>query len=261
MTPGHHGAVRGFAAMSQRPLPCVSMTEAALPRPSRFPWLIPAAIFVVVLAALIGVVLFAREAGKSDAPPQPGAFVAPSGIPYTAYDVESSQDGKLKVATGTGRDITSSEMNLPSTTRVWLMEPATAADLNPLLIVNAIGIANEVRNYTIKMMVFSKPTGAISFENPFLSVADGFVGHETSRDTKERVVVSVLLESFDGRDGVTKTSTGAGTLYVDPDAPIRLIRLATPGDIQPGDRIALHHDAHGKPDSSLGVLVLQGGAR
>jgi len=224
------------------------MTESALPRPARFPWLLPATIFLLVLAALGAVILFAREAGKSEAPPKPPEFSAPASLPYTAYDVESSTNGRLKVTTGTGREANSIELDLSSGARIWRMAPATAADIAPPLLVNVVGIPNEVRNYTIRMVVFAAPEGAVSFEDPFLALADGFVGHETSRDPRERVVSSALLESFDGRNGVTKTSTGAGTLYVDEGAPIRLLKSAQPGDIEPGDRIALRHNAAGQPD-------------
>lgn len=237
------------------------MTEQALPRPSRFPWLLPAGIFVVVLAALIGVIVFARESSKSDAPPQPPAFVAPELQTYTAYDVESNDGGRLKVSSGTAQTATSTDLELPAGTRVWVMESAAAADLQPPLKVNVIGIPNEVRNYTIRMMVAAEPDGPVTFEDPFIALYDGFYGHETSRDTRERVVLSVLLESFDGRDGVTRTANGPGTLYIDDGAPLRIVRAAAPTDIEPGDRIALRHGTGGQPDASLGVLVLRGGAR
>ena len=237
------------------------MTESVLPRPSRFPWLLPAGIFAVVLAILIAVVLFARESAKSEAPPQPPAFSAPASLPYIAYDVERSEGGRLQVSTGNARDVTSSELVLAPGTSVWLFDVATAADLQPPLLVNVIAIPNEVRNYTIKTMAFAPPQGTVTFEEPFLALADGFFGHETSRDQKERVVASSLLETFDGRNGVTKTSTGPGTLYVDEGAPIRLLRTGEPTEIEPGDRIALHPDANGNPDPAQGVFVLVGGAR
>ncbi|MGE0600457.1 MAG: hypothetical protein AB7J35_15005 [Dehalococcoidia bacterium] len=237
------------------------MTESALPRPSRFPWLIPAVIFVVVLAALIGVLVFAREASKSEAPPEPGAFVPPPPLDYVAYNVERSDGGVLKVTSGIGRDSTSLDINLPAGTRVWMLEPATAADLKPPLVVSVVAIQNEVRNYTIRMLAFAAPQGDVVVNGQPIPLADGFLGHETSRDATERTVISELLESFDGRNGVTKTSTGPGTLYVDENAPIRLLRTGTPDEIQPGDRIAIHPAADGSPDPSRGVLVLTGGAK
>lgn len=237
------------------------MTEQVLPRPSRFPWLLPVALFAVVLAALVAVIVFARESSKSDAPPQPPAFVAPELTTYTAYDVEANDGGKLKVSSGAAQTASSGDLELPAGTRVWVMEPATAADLQPPLKVNVIGIPNEVRNYTIRVMVAAKPEGAVSFDEPFIELFDGFYGHETSRDARERVVLSVLLESFDGRDGITQTANGPGTLYIDEGAPLRVVSAAEPSGIEPGDRLALRHGADGQPDPALGVLVLRGGAR
>lgn len=237
------------------------MTESALPRPSRFPWLIPAVIFAVVLAALIAVLIFAREASKSEAPPEPAAFVPPPPLDYLAYDVQRSDGGTLTLTSGGGRDSTTLDLALPAGNRVWILAPATAADLEPPLVVSVIAIQNEVRNYTIRMMAFAPPEGEVVVDGQPIPLADGFLGHETSRDPKERTVVSALLESFDGRNGVTKTSTGPGTLFVDDSAAIRLLRAGTPGEIQPGDRIAVHLGTDGSPDASKGVLVLSGGAR
>lgn len=254
-------AVLALCGPQLRRLPFGLMTESAPPRPSRFPWLLPAAIFVMVLGALIAVVVLAREAGKSDAPPQPESFVPPSGLPYTAYDVERSEAGKLKVTSGTAREAVSIELAIPAGTRVWLLEPATAADLKPPLVANVIAVQNEVRNYTIRLMAFAPPQGDVSFDGAPLTLADGFLGHETSRDPRERTVASALLKSFDGRNGVTQTSTGPGTLYVDAEAPVGLLRGGQPQDIQPGDRIAVRPGPDGKPDVSQGVFVLTGGAR
>ncbi|MGE3076193.1 MAG: hypothetical protein AB7N24_09955 [Dehalococcoidia bacterium] len=237
------------------------MTESALPRPSRFPWLIPAVIFMVVLAALIAVLVFAREASKSEAPPEPAAFVPPPPLDYVGYSVERADAGALKLTSGIGREAISIDVNLPANTRVWMLEPATAADLKPPLVVSVVAIQNEVRNYTIRMLAFASPQGDVVVDGKPIPLADGFLGHETSRDPTERTVISELLESFDGRNGVTKTSTGPGTLYVDENAPIRLLRAGSVDEIEPGDRIAIHRAADGSPDPSRGVLVLSGGAK
>jgi hypothetical protein len=36
-------------------------------------------------------------------------------------------------------------------------------------------------------------------------------------------MVSAVLKSFDGRNGVTRTANGPGTIFVDEGAPIRLL--------------------------------------
>ena len=237
------------------------MTEQALPRPARFPWLVPVLLLVVLIAALVGVILFAREAGKSEAPPEPRAFVAPQLKTYTAFDVEENAGGNLKVSSGRAQDASSSDLAIPPGTRIWFMEPIAPDAVKPPLRVNVVAIPKEVRNYTMRMLVLVPESGPVSVESPILPLVDGFFGYEASRDLRERVVLSVLLTSFDGRDGVTSTANGAGTLYIDPGAPVRLVRSGTPGEIAPGDRLAIHNAADGSPDLSAGVLVLVGGAK
>ena len=238
------------------------MTESALPPPSRFPaWALPAGLAVALLAMLLGIVLFARQAGKSDVPPEPGAFQRPANRDYQGYDVEASENGAVKLTTGAGQQSVTVDIQLGNSDRIWLLDAATAADLKPPLIVNVISIPNEVRNYTIRLMAFAPAPANVTFDGDFIPLADGFAGYEPSRDTNERAVVSAILESFDGRNGVTRTSTGPGTLYIDAGAPIRLLRQGAATDVKPGDRVALHLDAQGKPDPSRGVLVLTGGAR
>jgi hypothetical protein len=231
------------------------MTEQALPPPSRYPWLVPVAIFVVVLAALAGVIVLARQAGQSDAPPEPPKFQLPQILDYAAYDVEAVSGTSMRLSSGTGKDVTTIEVPLAPDTRIWLLQPVTAADLKPPLVFNAVSVTNEVRNYAITLFAFA-PAQANQSADGLIPLADGFYGYETSRDTTERAVVSGILTSFDGRNGVTQTASGPGTLYVDAGAPVRLLRKGTAAEISPSDRVALHLDASGKPDPSKGVLVL-----
>lgn len=238
------------------------MTESALPKPSRFPpWVLPASLAVLLLAMLLGVVAFAREAGKTDVPPEPGTFQLPPGLGYLAYDVQQAANGTLTLTSGTGSQAATSSVTLGASDRVWLLQEAAIADVKPPLVVNVVAIQNEVRNYTIHLLAFGQVPATVNFDGPFIPLADGFGGHETSRESAERVVVSAVLESFDGRNGLTKSSAGAGTLYLDPGSPIRMIRPGSAGDIQPGDRVAFHTDDGGKPDPSQGVLVLPGPRR
>lgn len=238
------------------------MTESALPKPSRFPpWALPAGLAVALLAMLLGVVVFAREAGKTDVPPEPAAFRQPPGLGYAAFDVQQSANGALTLTSGTGSQATTASVTLGASDRVWLLQEAAIGDVKPPMVVNVVAIQNEVRNYTIHLMAFAPVPASLDFDAAFIPLADGFGGYETSRDTNERVLVSAVLESFDGRNGVTKASTGAGTLYLDPGAPIRIIKQGSAADIQPGDRVAFHTGSDGKPDPSQGVLVLPGAAK
>ncbi len=235
------------------------MAESVLPKPSRFPpWALPAGLAVVLLAMLLGIVIFAREAGKTDVPPEPGAFQQPPAPGYAAFDVQQSAGGVLTLTSGTGSQAATTTVTLGPSDRIWLLQQAAISDVKPPMVVNVVAIQNEVRNYTIHLLAFGPVPSQVNFDGPFIPLQDGFTGYETSRDTTERVVVSAVLESFDGRNGVTKTSTGPGTLYLDPGAPIRIINQGSPADIQPGDRVAFHTTADGKPDPSQSVLVLTG---
>lgn len=218
-------------------------------------------LFVITVAAFLGVLFLARQAGQSEQPPAPSTFVPPEGPAYLAFDVEAVSGGKIRLASGSGGETDATEVEFPAGTRIWRMEPATAAELTPPLVVNAVSVPNEVRNYSLRMMVFAPPQAAVSFDSPYLALADGFFGAETSRDDKETVVSSALLESFDGRNGVTKTATGPGTLFVDDGAPVWIVRPIEAAEIQPGDRIAMHKGSDDAADPSQGVLVLEGGAR
>jgi len=218
-------------------------------------------LFVITVAALLGVLILAQKAGQTEQPPEPSAFVPPEGPTYLAFDVEAVSGGKVRLASGSGSETDATEVEFPAGTRIWRMEPATAAELTPPLVVNAVSVPNEVRNYSLRMMVFAPVQDTVSFDSPYLALADGFFGAETSRDEKEKVVSSALLESFDGRDGVTKTATGPGTLFVGDGAPVWIVRPIEAAQIQPGDRIAMHKGNDDAPDPSQGVLVLEGGAR
>lgn len=224
------------------------------------PWLAPVALAVLLLVALLAVVALAREAGKTDVPPEPGAFQKPPPPGYAAFDVQQVQGGTLTLTSGTGAAATTSSVSVGANDRVWFLQQAAISDVKPPMVVNVIAIPNEVRNYTIHLLAFGPVPTAVNFEGPFIPLADGFGGYETSRDTTERAVVSAVLESFDGRNGVTRSASGAGTLYLDPGAPVRMIEAGSLADIHPGDRIAFHTGADGQPDPAQGVLVLPGGA-
>lgn len=237
------------------------MTEQVYVPPSRRPWwLAPVAVFVALMTALGGVVLLARDAGRSEAPPAIGAFQQPQGLAYRAYDVERADAEKLTLTSGPAQDRKTIDLEV-SGARVWFLEPADASGIQPPMVVNVVAIQNEVRNYTIRLMAFAPLTISPDVSADFIPLADEFGGFETSQDPRERVVVSAVLESFDGRTGVTRTSTGPGTLFIDPGAPVRVLRSGNGAEIKPGDRVAIHLDSAGQPDPSRGVLVLTGGVQ
>ncbi len=216
----------------------------------------PAALVLVFVAAVAGVLLFARQAAESDAPPPAAAFVPPPGLTYVAFDVERNDGGVLRVVSGGGQQSTAIDVALGADARVWLLEPATLEDLQAPLVVNVIAIPNEVRNFSIHLLAFAPANGTEVLDAEFVPLADEFGGHEPSRDVRERPVVSGVVERFDGKIGYVETEAGQSTIEVDPGAPVRLLRAGTVGEVRPGDRVAFHRAADGSPDVSRGVLVL-----
>lgn len=216
----------------------------------------PAVLVVVFIAAVAGVLLFARQAAESDAPPPAAGFVPPPGLAYVAFDVERNDGGVLRVVSGDGQQSNAIDVTLGSDARVWLLEPATLEDLQAPLVVNVIAIPNEVRNFSIHLLAFAPATGTETLDAEFVPLADGFGGHETSRDVRERPVVSGVVERFDGNIGFVKTEAGQVTIEIDPGASVRLLRGGTAGEVRPGDRVAFHRAADGSPDVSRGTLVL-----
>ncbi len=234
----------------------MASSSAEVPRSPRLPWLIPAVLAAVFVGASAGVLVFARQAAESDAPPPAAAFVSPPPPSFVAFDVERNEGGVLRLTSGGGQQSTASEVTLAADARVWLLEPAGLATLEAPLVVNVIAIPNEVRNFSIHLLAFAPATGSESLDAEFVPLADGFAGHETSRDARERPVVSGVVERFEGNIGYVKTEAGQATIEIDTGAPVRLLRPGAVGDIQPGDRVAFHRGTDGGPDAGRGVLVL-----
>lgn len=230
-------------------------STAGLPRRPRLTWLVPAVLAALVVGAMAGVLVLARQAAQPDSPP-PVAFVPPPPPSFVAFDVERNDGGVLRLTAGSGQQSAASEVALAADARVWLLEPAVPSDLQAPLVVNVIAIPNEVRNFTIHLLAFAPATGSEALDAEFVALADGFAGHETSRDPRDRPVVSGVVERFDGNIGYVKTEAGQATIEIDADAPVRLLRRGGTADIQPGDRVAFHRGADGSPEATRGVLVL-----
>jgi len=236
----------------------MAATRAENTAASRPRWLLPAGLVVVFVAALAGVVLFARDAAEPDAPPAPGAFTVPPGPSWVSYDVERAEGGSLRLVTGSGQQSNALDLAIGPDTPAWILEPASLAELRTPLVVNVIGIPNEVRNFTIRLLAFAPGTGGEDLAGEFVPLRGGFAGHEVSEDARERPVVSGVVERFSGNTGYVRTQAGTLTIELGDGAPVRLLREARASDIRAGDRVALFLGPDGRPDLSLGVLVLPG---
>ncbi len=239
------------------PVPSPLMAAPAeVIRSPRTPWLLPAALAVMVVVALAAVLFLANRAAEPDVPAVAGPFVPPPALPYNGYDVERNQGGVLRLSGGGGAPAIDAQ--LPADARVWFLEPATLADLEPPMVVNVIAVPNEVRNFAIRMLAFGPAGdgGSINDEE-FIPLADGFAGHETSADVAERTMLSGVARSIDGNIVNVLLNGGTpSTIEIDDGAPVRVLRQGTAAEIQPGFRVALHLDASGAPDATRGILVL-----
>lgn len=226
----------------------------------RLPWLLPVALVVVFVAALAGVLVLARQAAESDAPPEPDAFGGAPPTGWLTFDVERAEAGQLRLVAGGGKQSEAIDLAIGAETPVWLLEPASLADLRAPLVVNVIGIPNEVRNFTIRLLAFGPAPGSEALTGEFVPLAGGFAGHETSQDARERPVVSGIVERFDGATAFVRTVSGQVTIEIEPGAPVRLLRKGNAGAISAGDRVAFRRGSDGGPDLGGGVLVLPAAA-
>jgi hypothetical protein len=217
------------------------------------PWMAPAVLALVVFAALIAVLVLARRAAAPDVPPEPPAFQTPAPArPVVALDVLQVGGGRLAVSDGS-RDVA-----LSPNVRVEVLRPETAAGVRPGDWLAVIGVANEVRNFSIRSLVLIEGGGAADAEGVLRSPA-GFAGHEAARDQAERPLLGGVVEWVEGQQLVLRGPTGPVTVDLSPNAPLRRLVAVRPDEIREGDRIA--YAAGTTLGAATGVLVLPGGAR
>ncbi len=216
------------------------------------PWMAPAVLALVVLAALAAVLVLARRAAAPDVPPEPPAFQTPAPArPVVALDVLQVGGGRLAVSDGS-RDVA-----LSPNVRVEALRPEPAAGVRTGDWLAVIGVANEVRNFSIRSLVLIEG-GTPDAEGVLRSPA-GFAGHEAARDQAERPLLGGVVERVEGQRLVLRGPTGPVTVDLSPNAPLRRLVSVRPDEIHEGDRIA--YAAGTALGDAIGVLVLPGGAR
>jgi hypothetical protein len=216
-------------------------------------WLPPVLLLVAIVMAFAVVILLARRAAAPDVPPEPAAFQPPAPAhPVTALDVQQASAGRVSLSDGS-RDVA-----FAPGARIEVLSPASAADIRPGDWLAAIGIPNEVRNFSIRSLVLiaepGTPDGGGVVRSP-----GGFAGYEASRDPAERPLVGGVVEAVDSQSVTLRGPTGPITLTLTANAPLRRLEAGRPEDVREGDRIAFIA-ADGLGDARS-VLVLPGGAR
>lgn len=223
-------------------------------------WVAP----VLALLFLVGVVitlLFVAIATQDDAlPPDPGPFVPPaSANPTLSFDVERAEAGVLALAIGQDTAREELEVTLVETDSVEFLELIEPSAVNVGDWATVIGVKNDVRNFSVKMVLVVAGGGEPDADG-WLRTGTGFLGHEAARDAREVPIFAGRVAEV--RENELVIDSGASlVIAVNPGGPLRMLRSGAPAEIADGDRIALHQRADGEGDTSGGILVLVGGAQ
>ena len=216
-------------------------------------WLAPVALLLLIASAFATVLLLSRRAAAPDVPPEPPAFRPPAAArPVSAHDVQQVVAGRVTLSDG------SRDVPLAPDVRVEVLRPIPPDQVRTGDWLAVIGIANEVRNFSIRSLVLIPGGGAPDAEGVVRSPG-GFVGHEASRDQSERPLLGGVVTASDGRTVTLQGPTGPVTVDLAPNAPLRRLAEARPDEIREGDRIAFA--GTGGVSDARAVLVLPGGAR
>jgi hypothetical protein len=226
---------------------------ATVNRRSSRAWL-PLLLLVTLLLVGVGaVILLARRSGRSDLPPEPAPFVAPSPArPVVALDVQQSAGGRLTLSDG------SRDLAPHPDARVESLRAISSAEVRPGEWMTVIGIPNEVRNFSIRSIVVLPSTATPDADGVRRSPA-GFAGHEASRDGSERPLLGGQIEQVEGERVTLAGPSGPVTVTLGPLAPLYRLEPADAAAVREGDRIAFLSAP--SLDTATAVLVLPGGAR
>ncbi len=223
------------------------------------PWMIPTGLLLLLFIASVVIYFAANSGGADESRPALKAF---SGLstdnPTLAFDVSGVSNGKLALSAGAkGANSAAVELQPAAGLRAEFIAPATAADIRAGDDIVVIGVTNEVRSFSIRMILvipaeLRAPSGELT--------QGGFAGSEAEVDQTERVVLRGKVITVSATQ-LSLTSGGAAVTFdLTPTAPIRKLRSGTAADIRASDRVALHA-TDSKPDPTKPILVLAGGAQ
>lgn len=216
-------------------------------------WLPPAALLLTIVVALGSVILLARRSARPDVPPEPPAFQPPAPVrPFTALDVQQVSGGRLTLSDGS-RDVA-----LRPDARIEVLRPVALDVVRAGDWLGVIGVANEVRNFSIRSLLLI-PNGGSPDSEGVVRTPGGFAGHEAARDPAERPILGGVVTAFDGRTATLQGPTGPIMVDFTANAPLRRLTDARAEEIREGDRLAF--PGGGSLANAPAVLVAPGGAR
>lgn len=236
------------------------MTAApAIARGAR--WLGPA-LAVVGVAAVFGAVLalivLSQTLSGEDEPPAVGPFSGVPGSGITGLDVKQRDGGKVIVSLNAGandRTGGSAELQLAPGAKVDVLKAIDSTDVKVGDQVTVIGIANEVKNFSIHSVVVQ--SGEAPADGQALRTPAGFFGFEASRVPQDSVVLAGTVTAAEGNQFTLHSAAGDVALTLD-HARLYRVQAGSLDDVQEGDRVAGAFSS-GQPLPAL--LVWPGGAR
>lgn len=206
----------------------------------RLALIIGATVTVVVLALLAGVVWLSQRAGGDEAPPALPPFQPPAIAAVPAFEVRSVTGGSALIVadpeSGQSTDITRT-IDLASGIGIEQLAPMLPAEIAVGEIVTAIGVYNEVRNFTVHYIVVQPGGTALDGDGTARS-ALGFAGHEAMKGDDRPILSGEVVEVTGGR---LQLRVGDETVWLDLLDVARVYALE-PGNaasVVAGGRLAL----------------------
>jgi len=222
---------------------------------------VPVALAILLLLALVAIVVLARRASQPDAPAEPGAFAFAATQHTAAWNVERVDGLTLTVSGGPQGTF---DLAIPPSTPIEVLEPMAPSEIASGAWLTVVGVPNEVKNFAIRLLVIVVTPGASGDDGLRLS-ASGFAGHETARDKKEAALLGGVVDSVGASQVTVRTANGTVDVSLAQGAPLRRLRAVGPASdgypVRSGDRVAVHLNSDGTPNVGAGILVFTGGAR
>lgn len=226
---------------------------AAIPSQSnqRATLLIGAAATVVLLALLASVVWLSQRAGGDEEPPALPPFEPPAVARVPGFEVRSVTGAEALLvadqAPGQSTDITRT-IDLTGGIDIEWLEPTRPAAIAAGDIVTAIGIYNEVRNFTVHFIVI-QPADAPLDDDGIARSPLGFAGHELVKGKDRPILSGRVAEVTDGR---VRLDVGGEMVWLDLLDSARVFTLMSrdASAVVPGGRVALIED-----DGRLSLLA------
>ncbi|HXU24320.1 MAG TPA: hypothetical protein VN697_09845 [Tepidiformaceae bacterium] len=219
----------------------MALTE---PRPRRLntAWIVPLALLVVTLATVGGVILLSRVVSNEHLRPAAPAFTyAGPPQPYVRYSVKEAAPDKLSVVADVpdGAPVPAPLALVPGpATKVEALQPVSPSTIAVGDWVSVIGIANEVRNFSIDAIVVMAAEGQPGSDHVLRSPG-GFAGNEASPNAADRVIFGGAVTAISGSTLTLNGAAGPITVDLLANAPLFRLESVPLSAIHDGDRVSV----------------------